>query len=187
MTERVEFWPRLGALAVDLTAVLLLAFLFGPWVGVRLGLASYHGMGPGAGGLMAGAAGGSLVLGLLYFAGEAFTGVTPGKWALGLGVGTEDGHEAPRPVYALRWCLKHAGPLAGLLATLVSLATPHVGGFLMLLANLVGLIAVGGFLSAAGPRRQGLHDRIAHTAVYRRAALQPRRVDGSEMEPPADA
>ncbi len=82
----------------------------------------------------------------LYSLIEAFTGASPGKMALGLKVGLEDGRRAGAGVYARRWAIKYSGTLLGLLGALPGL---HVVG---LLAPVAGLIVLAGCFLVA--RRQ---------------------------------
>ena len=173
MPDRAGVPPRAAALLLDLAAVMLLAFLFGPWIGIRLGLDTVGGQGPGAGGMMAAGAAGSAVIGLLWFGMEGVWGATPGKRLLRLRVGTESGERAPVRTYALRWALKNAPTLAGLLAVIVSLDLPRVGDWFNLLSRLSGGVVLAGCFMAYGRDRQALHDRLAGTAVYRATQLPP--------------
>jgi len=170
MPDRIGFRLRSGALAIDVSGVLLLSFLFAPWIGLRLGLG---GAGPGTGGLMSGAVAGTTLIGLLWFGVEALWAATPGKLALGLRVGTDDGHEAPLPVTVQRWALKNAPTLVGLVAVVVGAVAPAPGRWLGLLSDLTGLVVLAGCFLALGQGRQALHDRLAGTAVYRAAHLLP--------------
>jgi uncharacterized RDD family membrane protein YckC len=171
VSDRIGFRLRAAALAVDVTSVLLLSFLFGPWLGIRLGLGVYQGQGPGAGGMMAGAVAGTALIGLLWFGTEALWAATPGKRLLGLRIGTADGQPAPRSRLVLRWALKNVATLLALLAVLLGIALPAPAGAVAWLSNLGGLVMVGGCFAALGPRRQALHDLLARTAVYPAAAL----------------
>lgn len=171
--NRVGIRRRALALAVDVTGILLLSFLFGPWIGIRLGLGVYAGQGPGAGGMMAGAAAGTALIGLTWFGTEAIWGATPGKRALGLQIGTDDGRVAERSRIVLRWALKNAPTLFGFLSVVVSLGAPRVGQMVELLSNLSGLVVVAGCVLAIGSHHQALHDMLAKTAVYRRTELVP--------------
>ena len=182
MPERVGFWPRTLALAVDASIGMLVAFLFGPWLGIRLGLGQYGGLGPGAGGMMAGALGGSALIALAYLASEAVGDATPGKRLLGLAVGTAEGCVAARSTRILRWALKTAPIALTLLAVAVGVGLPGLGGLLKLIANLCGLGIGGGCLLALGQTRQAFHDRVAGTAVYRRGELLPPQDDVDEDE-----
>lgn len=161
------------ALAIDVAAVALLAMLLAPYVGFRLGLDVYEGLGPGAGGMMAGATAGTLVIALLWLLPEAIWGVSAGKAALGLHVGTDGGEWPPRSQLLLRWGVKSCPLWLGLLAEVVSRGLPRVGGWLSVLAELCALVVVGGGFLALRSHRQTLHDRVAGTALFRRTALLP--------------
>jgi uncharacterized RDD family membrane protein YckC len=103
----------------------------------------------------------------LYSLIEAFTGASPGKMALGLKVGMEDGRCASVAVYARRWAVKFSGTLLGLLGALPGF---HV---VALLAPAAGLIVFVGCFLVLGDKRQSLHDVAAGTAVFRKAELVP--------------
>ncbi len=171
MPDRVGIPPRAAALLLDLTGVLLLAFLFGPWIGIRLGLDTVGGQGPGAGGMMAAGAAGSAVIGLLWFGVEGIWGASPGKRLLRLRIGTEAGERARLRTYALRWALKNAPTLLGLVGVIVSLHLPRLGNGFTLLSYLSGVVILAGCFIAYRSDRQALHDILAGTAVYR--APQP--------------
>ena len=171
MPERVGIPPRALALLVDMTGVLLLAFLFGPWIGIRLGLDAVGGMGPGAGGMMAAATAGSALIGLLWFGTEGIWGATPGKRLLRLRIGTEAGERASLRTYLLRWALKNSPTLVGLLAVIVSLDLPRLGNLFSLASNLCGVVVVAGCCIAYGSDQQALHDILSGTAVYRAVTL----------------
>lgn len=171
MPDRIGLRSRLLALGIDLTGIALLAIFFAPWVGIRLGLDVYEGQGPGAGGMMAGAAAGTVVIALLWFVPEAIWGASAGKAALSLRIGTAGGERVPRGSAALRWALK-TGPLwVDLLARVVAVGLPRLGGWLEVLADLCAAGVVAGGFMILGPARQALHDLLAGTAVYRRAGL----------------
>jgi RDD family len=173
MPNRIGLRPRIAAVAIDLAGIVLLAMLFGPWVGIRLGLGHYDGQGLGAGGMMAGATAGTQVIALLWLAPEALWGTGPGKALLGLAIGNEQGQPLPRRRAALRWALKTSPALVGLLAVIVSLAAPRVGGWLTLLSDLCAVVLLAGCFVALGSDQQALHDVLAGSAIYRRAELAP--------------
>lgn len=183
MPDRVGLGPRAAALAVDATAVLLAAFLFGPWLGFRLGLDDYGGLGPGGGGMMAGAAAGSALIVLLYFASEAVWDATPGKRLLGLCLRAADGDELPPAARAVRWAVKNAAALLLLLAVVVSMGLPGLGGWLRLLAHATGIAVGAGCFLALTPARQALHDRVAGSAVFRREDLPEEPWEAPPEEP----
>jgi len=171
MPSRIGIPPRAGALAIDLTGIALLSTLFAPWIGSRLGLDVYAGQGPGAGGMMAGAAAGTLLITLLWLGTEAVWGATPGKRVLGLRIGTAAGDwPTPRRRVA-RWALKSLPALLGLLTVVVSVALPRMGSLLLLLTYLSAMVIVAGCFIAVGSDHEALHDIATGTAVYRHAEL----------------
>jgi len=171
MPTRIGIRLRAAALAVDITATLLLSFLFGPWLGVRLGLDVYAGQGPGAGGMMAGGAAGFTLIFLAWFGTEAWWGATPAKRLLGLRVGTAEGVAASRQRLLGRWALKNAAILTALLSIIAGTTVPRLGIPLAMLSNLFGAVMLAGCFIAMGDDHQALHDILAGTAVYRRAGL----------------
>jgi uncharacterized RDD family membrane protein YckC len=136
--------------------------------GFGLPLAEASGMGSGEVGAFAALVWTLAGLGafvLLYSLIEAFTGASPGKMALGLKVGREDGRKAPPAVYAVRWAVKFSGSILGLVGAIPGL---YIAG---LLAPAAGLVVFAGCFFALGDKRQALHDMAARTAVFRRTDL----------------
>jgi uncharacterized RDD family membrane protein YckC len=171
MEKRVGFGPRLVASLIDLLIVGIVGFVAGAAIGGMLG----GGIGGALGGAAAGAVIGAVLGAMAAFGGfvflysliEALTGASPGKMALGLKVGFEDGRQASVAVYARRWAIKYSGTLLGLLGAVPGF---HVVG---LLAPVAGLVVFVGCFLVLGDRRQALHDVAAKTAVFRRADLAP--------------
>ena len=178
MEKRVGFGPRLAASLIDLLIVGVVGLVAGAAIGGMLGRGIGGVLGGAADdGAAAGAAVGAVagaVLGamaafggfvFLYSLIEAFTGASPGKMALGLKVGFEDGRRAPVAIYARRWAVKYSGTLLGLLGAVPGF---HVVGFL---APFAGLIVFIGCFLVLGDKRQALHDVAAKTAVFRKTDL----------------
>ena len=180
MERRIGFGPRLAASLIDLLIVGIVGFVAGAAIGGMLGGGIGGALGGAAGdGAAAGAAAGAVVgavLGamaafggfvFLYSLIEALTGASPGKMALGLKVGFEDGRHASVAVYARRWAIKYSGTVLGLLGAVPGL---HVLG---LLAPAAGIIVFIGCFLVLGDKRQALHDVAAKTAVFRKTDLVP--------------
>lgn len=119
------------------------------------------GMAEGVMGLL----GATALMSLIYPLVEGFTGASPGKWALGLRVGFPDGSRGTAILYLRRFAIKFVRPLLGALAALTGL------GFLGVLAGPAGLVISIGTLLLFADHKQALHDKLAGTAVYRRAEL----------------
>jgi uncharacterized RDD family membrane protein YckC len=94
---------------------------------------------------------------------EATRGFSPGKLLLGLRVVTETGHPAPLSSLSIRAFIKSAASLVGLVAMLTG--TRSLNGLVQATAWATW---VGCLLVLTGPRT-ALHDRIAGTAVLRKA------------------
>lgn len=181
MEKRVGFGPRLAATLIDLLIVGIVGFLAGAAIGGMLGGWIGGAFGGSSGGIGSassaalGAAVGAVLGAMAAFGGfvflysliEAFTGASPGKMALGLKVGFEDGRHASVAVYARRWAIKYSGTLLGLLGAVPGF---HVVG---LLAPVAGLIVLVGCFLVLGDKRQALHDVAAKTAVFRKTDLVP--------------
>jgi len=103
---------------------------------------------------------------MLYMLIEGFTGATPGKMALGLKIGRPDGTRGDQALYLTRYLIKNSPSLLNLLATTLGV------GLIGSLSGIAGMVVLMGGFMMLSPDRQALHDRIAHTAVFRRNALQ---------------
>lgn len=105
-----------------------------------------------------------LAISLGYFVGcWSQLGWTPGMRLLGIRIGHEsDGRPVSRRQGLVRWLL------LGLPALLVSLAVyvPNAIGLLLGALGAVWLLALL-YTMAQSPTRQGLHDRYAHTILYK--------------------
>ncbi|HNV01898.1 MAG TPA: RDD family protein [Vicinamibacterales bacterium] len=179
MEKRVGFSLRLAAALIDAAVILALAAGVGGTLGGLIGGAAGRAFGGAGADAAATAAAGAFVGALvgalaatsgvtfLYSLIEAFTGASPGKMALRLKIGLEDGRRAPLPVCVRRWAVKYSGALFGLLGA-VPLLSP-----LAMFATAAGLLVFLGCFLALGDRRQALHDLAAGTAVFRTPDLRP--------------
>lgn len=150
MDARIPFGPRLAAMIID-GAVVTIAIAIAGWIeGAFVGLVY-----------------GGPVIGLFYFASEAFSGMTIGKMVIGLRAGNMNGTPAPLGQLLLRFCCKHPHLILGSIASLTPLS------FLGPLSGALGMVAFAGCFAAAGEHRQALHDQIANTAVYPKGARKP--------------
>lgn len=109
--------------------------------------------------------GATALMSLVYPLVEGLTGASPGKWVLGLQVGFPDGSQGTRILYLRRFAIKFVRPLLGASAALTGLA------LLGVLAGPAGLVISIGTLLLFADHKQALHDKLAGTAVYRRADL----------------
>lgn len=179
--QRVGAGPRLAAAVLDYflstMAVMLFAWKGWGWASVVESLpgtdellALYApmeevlveaGMVHGVQGLLAATA----LLGIGYPLIEGVTGASPGKWVLGLRIGHANGTAGDTVLYIKRFAIKFIRPVLGALAGLTGL------GMLGWLAAPAGLVISLGTLLLLAPHRQALHDKLAMTAVFRRAAL----------------
>ncbi len=131
---------------------------------------------------------------LMYAACDVFFAATPGKALLKLRIASETGRRAGRGQLLARFAVKYAPLIVvaawigyfsvhvvisnGLGLNAVASATPFVMIFAGFLTLVVG---IGGLMAFQAPR-QALHDRLARTAVYRKAD-----VTSSSFEPVFDA
>ncbi len=104
--------------------------------------------------------------GIVYALLEAFTGATVGKMLLGIKVGDADGTRAGLGKLFLRYALKNGAFVCTLLAGLVGVELFNTLGGIWSLIWFLGCFLV---LTQA---RQGLHDKIAGTAVYPKKVLR---------------
>jgi len=179
---RVGLPLRLGAWLLDLLFSTLVAMQFAVWGwGFAESLAQTPGLSDmleayaemeeavAAFGVVGGIAGlfaASALMSIAYPLVEAVTGASPGKWVVGLRVGTEDGQRGNVGVYAWRAVLKSIRAALLAVAGLTGLA------FLGMLAGPAGMVMDLGVLFMLAPHKQALHDKLARTAVYRRRDLE---------------
>src|SRR3954468_18913622 len=179
MDKRVGFGPRLGAWLIDAVVLCVAIVVIGPMIGGIFGAAA---MGEAArqsgesakdaaamGGLIGAIGGfviGAPIIGTAYFLVEAFTGYSLGKLAVGLRIGSADGTLASTQKLLIRFACKHVHFVLGVLGLLTL-------GLLTTLGSILGVVSFFGCFAALGDKKQALHDMIAGTAVYPKAALQP--------------
>ena len=166
--ERVSFWPRFGATAIDYVIVAAICAT----LGATLGGLSHQPIGEsvwGEGvagdpylGALAGIVAGFALVGALYMSIEAWANATPGKRLLGLVVVSEDGRPAPTGVRVARYLVKNCHLLLGSASSLSG------AWFIGALAPLATLVVVAGSTMILTPERRALHDIVAKTAVVGR-------------------
>ena len=157
--SRVGFGPRLGARLLDAVFIIIIITL-ASFVGLTGGLASAS-TGNEAGILAALAAIAAAAIFLIaYSLIEAFTGASPGKMILGLKVANQDGTAGTIGLYLGRWAVYNAGSLLQII--------PLIG----LLGPFVNLVIFGGCFAVLGEKKQGLHDMICKTAVFRKSDIK---------------
>jgi uncharacterized RDD family membrane protein YckC len=156
--ERVGFGTRLLAAIVDgiilLIIIVALSAVLGTGMSFSTDPAANANMGLVAVLLM------PLIV-LAYYSLEIFKGQTPAKMLMKIIIRKEDGTPAPTNVLLTRWVIKNAGTLITLVGALTTLA---ILGTIGTLAGVV--IFFGSFLALTAPK-QTLHDKLAHTAVYK--------------------
>lgn len=103
---------------------------------------------------------------MLYMLIEGFAGATPGKMILGLKIARPDGSPGDQALFLTRYLVKNSPSLLSLLAVTLNF------NFLGQISTFVGMLVLFGALMMLSPERQALHDRIAHTAVFRRSDLR---------------
>lgn len=104
-------------------------------------------------------------VGLSYNLIEGFIGASPGKMILGLQIAHEDGTAGNVNLYMMRWLLKNASGLISLLAMATGINA------LSSVSSLVSLIFLVGCFVVLGEKKQGFHDSIAKTAVYKKVDI----------------
>lgn len=107
----------------------------------------------------------SPLLGFLYNLIEGFAGASPGKMILGLKIANQDGTEADIKTYMIRWALKNASGILSFLTILTSITLFNSIGSSLGFAFFVGCFFV------LGENKQGFHDMISKTAIYRNRDL----------------
>ncbi len=176
MESRVGFWPRAGAYVLDMAAV---------WaVGLALqgSLAKFF---PGAVAVLVqemsarpdtiearpflewtarlGVA--TTLIAPFYGLIEALRGYSPGKLALGLRIVAETGQKAPLSTLLLRFAIKGSAAVVAAIGMLTALKSLNV------LAQAMGWATTVGCFLVLTRERTAMHDRIAGTAVLRKADM----------------
>ncbi|HEY0710704.1 MAG TPA: RDD family protein [Polyangia bacterium] len=97
---------------------------------------------------------------------EALRGYSPGKLVMGLRIVTEQGQKPPVSVLLIRYAIKGAAALVTLAAITSNVKSLHV------LAQAAGWATTVGCFLVFLPARTAMHDRIAGTAVMRKADVR---------------
>ena len=174
--DRVGFGARLGAALIDGIIIFGLMIIIGMFFlgGAMSLLGGMGSMGTGEpsttveGAMAAGAVGagfGALalmyLLPLVYSLLEVIKAASPGKMILGLRIRNADGSVANMNTLLTRWAAKNSASLINIVAALTGVALLYTVG------TIAGLIIFIGCLFVLGAARQGFHDKLAHTAVYK--------------------
>jgi uncharacterized RDD family membrane protein YckC len=131
------------------------------------------------------------VAGVMYTLCDVFFAATPGRALLRMRIASDTGRRATRRQLLTRWAIKYA-PLT-LMSGWIAYFAVHVAAttgrglngavytqyFILPAIGVITLIVgVGGLWALKKPRRQGLHDRVSRTAVFR-----ARDITTSSFEP----
>lgn len=173
MEKRVGFGARLTAFLIDGLAIVVVGVVAGGLTGAVIGSGADAAGGDETAaafaralGVLGGAVAGVYLVAVLYGLIEAFTGASPGKMALKLKIGYQDGRPAPVRTYLTRWAVKNGGVILWAAGVLTGSGPVAMLGWLVSLAVFLGCLLV------LGDRRQAIHDMAATTAVFRRADLR---------------
>ncbi len=93
---------------------------------------------------------------------ELRTGVSPGKYVLGIAVAESFGYRASQRLLLKRWAVKNAGTLLGTVGIVTGL------GVIDTLATLASIGVIAGCFLVLTPERMTLHDMLSGTAVFRK-------------------
>ena len=183
MEKRIGFGPRLGAFAIDIVFVWILAGILSrlssAWMAVQAQaqVDELMASNPFIANLYTGDML-NMVLAttrislivifarLLYFSTEIFLGASVGKLLLGLKIANADGSDASVGVLVARYLLKHIGKVCTVLALLCIPAVFNLFG------KLFGFAIFVGCFFAAGERHQALHDMICKTVVVKKGEVE---------------
>jgi uncharacterized RDD family membrane protein YckC len=103
---------------------------------------------------------------LAYWFSEIYMAASPGKLALGLRIGDENGRPATLRQLAARWLAKNSGGLIQMIGDFAG-ARP-----ILIAGNVAALCIVFGCFMVLGRSRQALHDTLAGTAVFKKSYLR---------------
>jgi uncharacterized RDD family membrane protein YckC len=177
MENRVGFWLRLGAALLDVLVLVVLALvarnliasLFPAQLAVYLDweLAKVPPGSPGRSFLEGSTTMGfaATFLGFAYGLFEGLAGWSPGKLILGLRIVDESGQRAPTGKLLIRYAIKQSA--SALMIASVFLASKPVSTA----GKVASIIIALGCLLVFARARQALHDKIAGTAVLRKADI----------------
>jgi len=169
-SSRIGFGSRLGAAIIDAILAIVLGMGLGAVGGAALGGmmgagdgGGDLGMGLGAiGGFLAGAMVGMPLVYVVFILMEAFMGQTPGKMILGIKIKNQDGSNAGTGTLLIRALLKNINWVMTILFALTSVAILATLGQYMGFAIFIGCFFV------LGAKKQGFHDMIGKTAVFKK-------------------
>jgi len=182
MENRVGFGKRLGALILDIIVISIVGYIIASFVlkdMIADALATAESVAgdpdavvEAAAGMMGGIMDGIMaamaaysVAYLLIFLMEGLVGYSPGKLMLGIRIGTADGKKAGIDKLMIRYAIKNANSILGVIAFMTGML------LLTTIGNIAGLIWFIGCFFVLGASKQGLHDMIAKTAVYPKGEL----------------
>jgi len=164
--ERIGFWPRCWASLLD-GLIYLIILLFLAKIVFGISILEYWMSLPSEESTMYDSSFRnyritSNIIGYSYILIEAFAGAFVGKMLLGIKIKKQDGSEGNIALYMKRWAVKNCGVFFIILATLTGL-------FFFKYVNMICvlIITVGDFFVFASDK-QGFHDMLAKTAVFRK-------------------
>lgn len=170
--ERIGFGSRLGAAIIDGILAIVLGLGIGSVGGAALGGMMGAGgggdaaMGLGAlgavGGFLAGAMVGMPLVYVIFIFMEAFMGQTPGKMILGIKIKNQDGSNASTGPLLIRALAKNISSVMTVLFALTSV------GIFGTLGQWLGIVIFIGCFMVLGAKKQGIHDMIGKTAVFKK-------------------
>lgn len=104
----------------------------------------------------------TFILTFMYYSLEVVLAATPGKLILGIQIANQDRTNASLITLFARFLLKHSNSILSLLAFVLTIkAFDFVG-------SIVGLAFVVGCFFVLASKKQGFHDMLAKTAVFRK-------------------
>lgn len=107
----------------------------------------------------------TFILTFMYYSLEVVLAATPGKLLLGIQIANEDRTNANMLTLFIRFLLKHSNSILSLISFVIAFKILDIFGTLCGLAFVVGCF----FVLAA--KKQGFHDMLAKTAVFRRKEI----------------
>ncbi|OGU17813.1 MAG: hypothetical protein A2X61_06045 [Ignavibacteria bacterium GWB2_35_12] len=110
----------------------------------------------------------TFILTFMYYSLEVVLAATPGKIILGIQIANQDRTNASMLTLFMRFLLKHSNSILSLLAFVAAVkAFDFVG-------SIFGLAFVVGCFFVLASKRQGFHDMLAKTAVFRKIEVLER-------------
>lgn len=167
---RVGFGPRLGAYVIDLFIYMviffILLFLTGNWDKLLAAVPDFLTNPEATQEVMKAITPLSVVLSFVYYSLEIFFAATPGKMLLGLQIGNDNKTRASVITLGIRFIVKHIDLMFSALVVITTIEALNFAGSLLSFVILIG------FFFVLAEKRQGFHDMLAKTAVYRRDDVQ---------------